>query len=210
MVSANCYAIIHRARGAVAATIGADVKLKHGPGRPMKYGRASRAVTLTLPEDVIAHLGTIDADLGRAIVALAERHGHTRRVHAPQRSAAELTAYGNHAVIVVHPAKPLRRLPGVQLVPIGNGRALISLAPPYSVQQLELDLRDAIDRADTSSAERDTLTALAEILGDSRRSRRVTLEERTIIVLESKRSRRKASQPSAGRPHAPGEMTKRR
>jgi len=168
----------------------------------MKYGRASRAVTLTLPEDVIADLGTIDDDLGRAIVALTERHGHTRRLRAPRPRAAEVTAFGNHAVIVVHPAKPLRRLPGVQLVPIGNGRALISLAPHYSAQQLELDLRDAIDRADTTTAERDTLTALEEILRDSRRSRRVTLEERTIIVLESKRSRRKASHASAERAHA--------
>ena len=78
------------------------------------------------------------------------------------------------------------------------------------MQQLELDLRDTIDRADTPVAERDTLTALAEILRDSRRSRRVTLEERTIIVLESKRTRRKVSQRSPERAHAPGEMTKRR
>jgi len=43
-----------------------------------------------------------------------------------------------------------------------------------------------------AASERRTLTALAEILGQSRRSRRVTLEERTIIVLESKRTRRKS------------------
>jgi len=169
------------------------MKVKHGPGRPMKYGRASRAVTLTLPEDVIERLQALDEDLGRAIVALAERQIRSRRVGAARLHRPEVAAYGNHAVIVVHPGKPLRRLPGVQLVPIGSGRALISLAPHYSVQQLELDLRDTIDRADTPVAERDTLTALAEILRDSRRSRRVTLEERTIIVLESKRSRRKAA-----------------
>jgi hypothetical protein len=167
------------------------MKVKHGPGRPMKYGRASRAVTLTLPEDVIERLHAIDGDLGCAIVALAERQAQSRRVGAARLHRPEVAVYGNHAVIVVHPAKPLRRLPGVQLVPIGSGRALISLAPHYSVQQLELDLRDAIDRADTGPAERDALIALAGILRDSRRSRRVTLEARTIIVLESKRSRRK-------------------
>ena len=177
------------------------MKVKHGPGRPMKYGRASRAVTLTLPEDVIERLRALDEDLGRAIVALAERQAHSRRVGAARLHRPEVAAYGNHAVIVVHPAKPLRRLPGVQLVPIGSGRALISLAPHYSVQQLELDLRDAIDGRDTPASERDTLTALAEILRDSRRSRRVTLEERTIMVLESKRSRRKT--PAAThRPHS--------
>ena len=156
----------------------------------MKYGRAARAVTLTLPEDVIERLSALDDDLGRAIVALAERHvsaaATARRGRQPQ-----ITAFGNHAVIVVSPAKELRRLPGVQLVPIGNGRALISLAHGYSVPRLELDLRDATERSDTPAAERQTLTALAEILGQSRRSRHVTLEERTIIVLESKRGKRR-------------------
>jgi hypothetical protein len=155
----------------------------------MKYGRASRAVTLTLPEDVIDRLCAMDDDLGRAIVALAERH---TAVRAPRVRRAEIAAFGNHAVIIVNPAKELQRLPGVQLVPIGNGRALISLEPPYSVPQLELDLRDAIDRGGATEAERQTLTALADILRQSRRSRRVTLEERTIIVLESKRIRRTA------------------
>jgi hypothetical protein len=164
------------------------MKLRHGPGRPMKYGRASRVVTLTLPEDVIARLCGVDPDLGRAIVALAERHSTPRIAPTPQ---AEVTSFGNHAVIVVNPARELRRLPGVQLVPIGSGRALISLAPRYSVPQLELDLRDAIDRPDAPAAERQTLAAIAEILRQTRRSRRVTLEERTIIVLESKRTRRK-------------------
>jgi hypothetical protein len=162
--------------------------LKPGPGRPMKYGRASRAVTLTLPEDVIARLGAVDEDLGRAIVALAERHARTRARIVRQ---AEIATYGNHAVIIVNPAKELKRLPGVQLVPIGNGRALISLEPSHSVPQLELDLRDAIDRDDVSPAERHTLEAIADILQRSRRSRDVTLEQRTIIVLESKRHRRK-------------------
>src|SRR4051812_4460961 len=110
------------------------MKVKHGPGRPMKYGRASRAVTLTLPEDVIDRLCEVDEDLGRAIVALTERHAaRQHRLRAPRLRQAELTAFGNHAVIVVNPAKELRRLPGVQLVPIGNGRALISLEPHYSV-----------------------------------------------------------------------------
>jgi hypothetical protein len=44
-----------------------------GPGRPKKYGRPSRAITLTLPEDVLRSLSEIDADLGRAVVMLTER-----------------------------------------------------------------------------------------------------------------------------------------
>lgn len=155
----------------------------------MKYGRASRAVSVTLPEDVIARLSAIDADLGRAIVALAERHGKPRA--RPLRHA-EIAAYGNHAVIVVNPAKELKRLPGVQLVPVGDGRALIALEPPHSVPQLELDLRDVLERGDVIGLERKTLEAIADILRQSRQSTRVSLEERTIIVLETKRHRRRA------------------
>ena len=162
---------------------------KHGPGRPPKYGRPSRAITITLREDALAELGAVDADLGRAIVALAEREG---KPHVRAIRPAELAAYGSHAVIVVNPSKVLKRLAGVQLVPVGNGRALISLAHPHSVPQLELSVRDAIERGDMSARERETLEALAEILQNARNSRDTSLEERTIIVLKSKRQRRRA------------------
>jgi hypothetical protein len=158
--------------------------LRHGPGRPPKYGRPSRAVTVTLPEDVLAGLGAVDADLGRAIVRLAERRGPGR---ARARRPAELSSYGNHAVIIVNPANALKRLNGVQLVPVGNGRALIALAQPHSIPQLELSVRDAIERGDVSRRERETLEAIVGILQQARRSRSVTLAERTIIVLESRR-----------------------
>jgi hypothetical protein len=160
--------------------------VRQGPGRPRKYGRPSRAVTVTLPEDVIARLQGIDADLGRAIVAIAEFRG-PRRLQTIR--PAELARYGNHAVIVVMPFRSLKRLRGVQLVPIGNGRALISLDDQRAIPQLELQLRDALEQADVSGAERKPLEALAEILREARRSERVTVKERTIIVLESKRQR---------------------
>lgn len=164
--------------------------VKHGPGRPMKYGRASRAVTVTLPEDVLVRLSSIDADLGHAIVMLAERHAKPR-ARIPR--AAEIAAYGKHAVIIVNPVRALKRLPGVQLVPIGNGRALISLGQQNSIPQLELAVRDAIDHSDVSVPERQTLEAIADILRQARLSPSVALEERTIIVLESKRQRRRST-----------------
>ncbi len=162
--------------------------VKPGPGRPRKFGRPSRAVTLTLPEDVLTRLGAVDTDLGRAIVTLVERKG--ARVRAVER--AELASYGNHAVIIVTPANALKRIAGVQLVPIGNGRALISLAHPHSISEFALGLGDALERGDVIESERPTLQAIADILRQTRRSRRVMLEERTIIVLETKRQRRHA------------------
>jgi hypothetical protein len=161
---------------------------KHGPGRPPKYGRPSRAVTVTLPEDVLERLSAVDADLGRAIVSVAQ-YRTPRRSRAIRR--AELTSYGNHAVIIVTPVKALKRIPGVQLIPIGNGRALISLDEAQSLPKFELQLRDAVERSD-AGPERETLAAIADILRRSRLSRGVDLEQRTIIVLESRRHRRSA------------------
>ncbi len=163
------------------------VPARPGPGRPRKYGRASRAVTMTLPDDVIDRLKGTDADLGRAVVALVERR--VPRAARPPR-VAELAEYGSHAVIVVNPAKALQRLLGVQLVPIGGGRALISLERPRTTAELELELRDAAE-ADIPDAERQTLTAIADILRRARTSRSVAVTERSIIVLEARGRRRR-------------------
>jgi hypothetical protein len=161
--------------------------VKHGPGRPKKYGRPSRALTVTLPEDIITRLQAIDADLGRAIVAIADsRTPRGARTIRP----AELSSYGNSAVIVVMPFKALKRIPDVKLVPIGSGRALISLDRKRSVADFELEVRDALDRVGVASTDRRPLEMLAQILRDARRSEDVTVRERTIIVLESKRRRR--------------------
>jgi len=161
------------------------MKLKGGPGRPPKFGRPARAVTLTLPEDVLERLGADHADLGQAIVNLVEKEPRARGRAA---SPAELSNYGKHAVIIVTPVRALRRLRGVELVPLGNGRALISLRASHSISELELELRDALDQA-SSPPERRTLEQLAAILRAARHSSGVKLEERRIIVIESKRKR---------------------
>jgi len=161
--------------------------IKHGPGRPRKFGRPSRAVTVTLPEDVLTRLGVLDTDLGRAIVTLVERRGARGRAVKP----AEIASYGRHAVIIVTPVNALKRIAGVQLVPIGNGRALISLERTHSVPEFELGIGDVLSQGDITETERRTLGAIADILKQTRRSRRVMLEERTIIVFEMKRQRRR-------------------
>jgi hypothetical protein len=143
---------------------------------------------MTLPEDVLVRLRALDPDLGSAIVRLVQRNGR------PRERAVRLTevaAYGSRAVLIVTMAKSLKRLPGVQLVPIGNGRALISLEHPNSIAQFELNVRDAAAFGQMNSIERRTLEGVSEILQEARRSPSVTLAERTIIVLQSKRQRRR-------------------
>ncbi|HUP40046.1 MAG TPA: hypothetical protein VM115_08000 [Vicinamibacterales bacterium] len=151
-----------------------------GRGRPRKYGRPARAVTVTLPEDTLARLSAIHVDIGSAIVSLVERKGPSRA--APIRSA-EVTRYGNRAVILVTPGPILKRLRGVQLVPVGDGRALISLAAGTSISSLELQIRDVLERLTPQNREREGLQSLADILRESRGPRGFTSEARMIIVL---------------------------
>jgi hypothetical protein len=167
----------------------ARMPIQRTVGRPPKYGRPARAVTVTLPEDVLARLSAIHADVGSAIVHLVERNTSPRE---PPVGPAHLNRYGKNAVIVVTPGKALRRLRGVELVPVGHGRALISLPPSTPISSLELQVRDALERLAPGERERDTLQALAEILRLGRGAHGLTSEARTIIVLASK-PKRKAS-----------------
>ena len=161
-----------------------SIRVKLGRGRPRKFGRRARSVTLTLPDDILERLCAIDTDVGRAIVGLVERVPRKlRRVRPP----AEVATYGHHAVILVTPVPALKKLPGVQLVPVADGRALIALNQPRSIPQLELDVREMLESRPLTASERRVLESLANILRDARMSHRLTVVERSIIVFEARR-----------------------
>jgi hypothetical protein len=162
-------------------------------GRPRKFGRPAQPVTITLPDDVVRALRTADPDLSRAIVRLAEATGSPLM----QRPPVELTHFGRSAVIVVTPKKGIERLPGVELVPLPDGRALISLDRQTSVAEFEVMVRDALDTDGVPPPERAVLEALADILRTARRSRTLGLRERSIIVLESENTRTKKRRAAA-------------
>jgi hypothetical protein len=154
-------------------------------GRPQKFGRPSRAVTLTLPEDVIAALEGVDDDLGRAVVRLAQ----PLSAEVARRPPAELSKYGQSAVIVVKPVDALARIPGVTLVPLPDGRALISLEGTMSVYEFELKLRDAIEAGRLEPRDRSALASVGEILKSARQARGLKVQQRNIIVLQAGRRR---------------------
>ena len=155
-------------------------------GRPQKFGRPSRAVTLTLPEDVISALTGVDDDLSRVVVRLAQ----PLVTDVIPRPAAELSQYGQSAVIVVKQLPALARIPGVTLVPLPDGRALISLDDTMSVHEFELKLRDTVDAGtDLPARERSLLTSIGDILKSARQEKHVTVHQRSIIVLQSSRPR---------------------
>ena len=154
-------------------------------GRPRKFGRPSRAVTMTLPDDVISALQSIDPDLSRAIVRAVQGV-------APERPCppAELARYGggDQAVIIVSHCRALRAWTGVELVPLTDGRALLSFDEHLSVPEFELRLLDAIADPALEEHDRAVFLAIAEILRNTRRvAGGIELRQRRIIVLHTSR-----------------------
>ena len=154
-------------------------------GRPRKFTAPSRAVTLTLPEDIIAALGAIDPDLSRAVVRVTQPQ-MAKRPHPP----AELTTFGRRAVIVVNPSRTLENRTGVVLVPLSDGRALISFDQSMTAARLELLLRDALEDQRLPDEDARIFECIEDILKGARRSKDLTLHQRSIMVLESNRPAR--------------------
>lgn len=151
-------------------------------GRPRKFTVPSRPVTVTLPEDVLAALTSIDVDLGRAIVRLAQPVLGDR-----PRPPAELATFGRHSVIVVQPSRTLERRTGVELLHLPDGRALISFDQSRTIAALELLIKDSIEDADLPEADRRIFGAIDDILHTARRSDRVAMLQRNVIVLETRK-----------------------
>lgn len=149
-------------------------------GRPRKFTVPARAVTLTLPEHVLRALTSIDGDLARAIVRLAQPV-LSDRPHAP----AELATFGRHSMIVVNPSRTLERRTGVELLHLPDGRALISFDQTRTIPALELLIQDALEDRDLPPGDREVFEAIADILQTARRSNRVAVLQRNVIVLES-------------------------
>jgi hypothetical protein len=136
-------------------------------------------VTITLPEDLIERLRAQHLDLGRAIVELFEPSGL-----AASDAPVQLAEFGRGALILVPPASALRRLAGVELIPLSNGRALIALDQPLSTSDLELTLNDALAEPGLSVTDRGIVANVVEILREARTSPRARLRQRTIIIVE--------------------------
>jgi hypothetical protein len=166
-------------------------------GRPRKFAGPSRAVTLTLPLNVIEKLRAVHVDLSRAVVQIAQTE-LTGRAHPP----AELATFGRRAVIVVNPSRTLEKRTGVDLVPLPDGRALIAFDQLTSAAAFELTIEDALEDRDLPGPDRQIFEAIAQILRTARRSSNVLLRQRNIIVLESRSGMKISTRPSTGKPRA--------
>ena len=79
-------------------------------------------------------------------------------------------------------------------MPLPDGRALIiSFDEPFTIAEFELMIADALDDRRLSRADQAMFRAIAQILRAARRSKDVTLHQRNIIVLASRRTPRPAT-----------------
>jgi hypothetical protein len=159
-------------------------------GRPRKFIAPSRAVTLTLPENVLAALDAVDHDLSRAVVRVTQPQ-MAKRPHPP----AEVATFGRRGVIVVNPSRTLEERTGILLVPLTDGRALISFDESMTIARLELRIQDALDDPKLPTEDARIFKSIEDILKTARRSGNVTLQQRHIIVLESNRPAKRRAPP---------------
>src|SRR5258708_31901683 len=97
-------------------------------GRPSKFGRPSRVVALTLPEDVIDQLRPVHNDLGWAIGKLLDQSPRAAgpRGDETQPDVELVTIAERRGLILVNP-EAIRNLPGVNIMPLGGTRAYLAL-----------------------------------------------------------------------------------
>src|SRR6266540_3920213 len=96
-------------------------------GRPPKFGRPSRLVALTLPEEVIRGLRRLHADLAWAVVTLFDKR-HAKLAAQPQADV-ELASIGDGKSLIVVSRSVFKRLPGIDIIPLAGDRAFLALEP---------------------------------------------------------------------------------
>jgi hypothetical protein len=144
---------------------------------------------MTLPQDVVDWLTTINADPAWAIVSLFERQ-HDRRPQTPRepRADVELVSIGPRKSLIVVPHETFGAIQGVSAIPMGAGRAFLALASGKGMADLELAVIDRLEEHGLSDVERRALTSLRRHLREWRQDKTLTCTPRSIIVVE--RSRR--------------------
>lgn len=148
-------------------------------GRPLKFGRPAKLVTLTLPDDVIKWLSGHDRDLAWAVVKLYEHSLKTSRSRQPK--LADLVKLpGQKALILVKP-EPFQQLQGVSIIPLADGRGFLALDSGRGVADLELAVIDRMESPSASAAEREALASFRTTLRKWRLDG-VQFESRSIVV----------------------------
>jgi hypothetical protein len=163
------------------------MRVSSGRGRPPKFGRPSKVVTLTLPQDVLDSLRTVHRDLGWAIVRLVEStggDGAANRSSGPHPLAELAHLPGKRALIVVQP-EAVRGLRGISPIPLADGRAFLAFDHGGGLADLEVAIVDTLEATPRHSRQSAQLMQLRDIVRAWRRDHRLSVRSKSIIVIDS-------------------------
>jgi hypothetical protein len=153
-------------------------------GRPTKFGRTSRVVALTLPEDVLSALRQVHPDPARAIVKLVEGSAGKTNQEDNRKPLAELVAVGSRRSLIVVDRWAFQHLPAVSLIPISEDRAFLAFKKGKDSDALELELIDRLEQPAVGRAEYDALNELRTCLREWRHDPALKFLFRSILILE--------------------------
>lgn len=149
-------------------------------GRPLKFGRPTQLLTISLPADVVAWLRRLDPDPAWAIVTLFERA--TKKASGPARTAELVQLPGKRALILVRP-DVFAGLSGVSVVPLSDGRGFLALDSGRGIADLEVAVVDRLDVPTLGEEQRTALGEVRQLLRDWRHQG-LQFVTRSILVVE--------------------------
>jgi hypothetical protein len=131
-----------------------------------------------LYESVLDFLETVDPDRARAIVKLADAADRGLR----DRKPVEIVEMAPHrGLIVVGDSVLLRSIEGLRLIEISPVRYLITVKASLSVESLEVQIQDMIEKGIGGPEESLLLRDLLQQIRHHRRHKAVSKEELLII-----------------------------
>jgi hypothetical protein len=115
-------------------------------GRPPKFRGARRPVTVTLPEETLARLASIDADRARAIVKAADA---AIALSEGEHKPVELVEVApGLSIVIVGASRVLRTIGWLRMIEIAPLRFLLSIPSGTSIDSLELTLIELLESVD--------------------------------------------------------------
>ncbi len=160
-------------------------------GRPPKFDEPRRPVTITLPERTLARLAALHTDRAKAIVKLADE-AFPDGSNGGRRLVDLVRVAPGAAVILVAPSRSLRRIPWLRLAEISPRRYLLTVVSGTPIESLEVALLDIMESLPKSeNYERAILAELRELIGASRRSKKISKFEMLYVNPAAARSARR-------------------
>ena len=164
-------------------------KKKIGSGRPPKFQGPRRPITVTLPENTLKRLASIDADRARAIVKATDA---AIPLDVKDYNPIEIVEVGEGlGIIIVGPSPLLEKIEGLRMVEVAPLRFL-TIPLGTSIDSFAMAVIDAFESsAACQEWERSILTQLTDLIRNLRR--RGGLSKAEMIFVNTRSIREDAS-----------------